>query len=248
MKFSALALILLTLSTAAWTRPSSYTELIDYVQEAPDQGEAATCLFMASTGAMELIANKLHGIKDPKPFGRFDLSESFLIWANPSSSRNFFEEPVLRFNTNQGVHHKEWPFEAWSDYAINRSVWSRHPNFSNLPRIELPKVQTQRLFQFGNKWSTDVLDKSHIEMIKEALWTHKSPVLVNYNDTLYWHVILIVGYDDNLPGDCYDTELSECDGDIGSFYVRDSFGVRVELRDYDWFRVKGNAAFVVKPL
>jgi hypothetical protein len=28
--------------------------------------------------------------------------------------------------------------------------------------------------------------------------------------------------------------------------VRDSFGVKVELRDYDWFKVKGNAAAVVK--
>ena len=83
-------------------------------------------------------------------------------------------------------------------------------------------------------------------MIKDALWKYKSPVLINYNDEDYWHVILIVGYDDRIPGACYDTDPKECEGDIGSFYVRDSFGVRVELRDYDWFRVKGNAAFVVK--
>ena len=58
-------------------------------------------------------------------------------------------------------------------------------------------------------------------------------------------MILIVGYDDRMPGLCYDTDPKECKG-MGSFYVRDSFGVRVELRDYDWFRLKGNAAFVVK--
>jgi C1A family cysteine protease len=106
-------------------------------------------------------------------------------------------------------------------------------------------VETIKLFELGNKWSTLVLDQSHIQLIKEALWTYKSPILVNYNDENFWHVILIVGYDDNLPGVCYDTSPKECSG-LGSFYVRDSFGLRIELRDYDWFRVKGNAAFVVK--
>src|SRR5690606_18048802 len=105
-----------------------------------------------------------------------------------------------------------------------------HPQMNSLPRIPLPKVESVKLFQYGNKWSTHVLNKSHIEMIKEALWKYKSPVLINYNDEGYWHVILIVGYDDRLPSLCYDTDIKECQNDIGSFYVRDSFGVRAELR------------------
>lgn len=228
-------------------RPSSYTELLDYVQAAPDQGETNTCLFVASTGAMELIANKENGIKNPKPYGRYDLSESFVIWAQDTVTKSFFETPVLRFNNGYGVHVKDWPYEAWNSHQINQTVWNRHPNLANLPKIALPQVETIKLFQYGkNRWATYVLNDEHIEQIKQALWKYKSPIIVNYNDNYYWHVILIVGYDDNIPGECYDTDPKECDGDVGAFYVRDSFGIGVELRDYDWFRVKGNAAAVVR--
>lgn len=239
-------LIFLLMSTAALARPSSYTELLDYVQEAPDQGETNTCLFVASTGAMELIANKVNGIKNPKPYGPYDLAESFVIWAPNTIKKSFFETPVLKFNRDGGVHIKDWPYEAWSGTLINNRVWNKHPQYSKLPRISLPEIETIKLFQYGDRWSTHVLNDDHIVQIKEALWNYKSPVIVNYNDEHYWHVILIIGYDDNLPGECYDTDPKECEDDIGAFYIRDSFGVKVELRDYDWFRVKGNAAAVVK--
>lgn len=246
-KWFPLTILLLLFSAGAFARPSSYTELLDYVQEAPDQGDTNTCLFVASTGAIELIANKENGIKNPKPFGTFDLAESFTINAPKTVEKSFFETQVLKYNNGYGIHIKDWPFEAWKGYAKNAAVWNRHPKMSTLPRVNVPKVETIKLFQVGrDRWSTYVLDDSHIEQIKQALWTHKSPIIVNYNDEHYWHVILIVGYDDNMPGECYDTDPKECEGDIGSFYIRDSFGVKVEVRDYDWFRVKGNAAAVVK--
>jgi hypothetical protein len=233
-------------STTILARPDAYTELLDYVQPAPDQGETNTCLFVASTGAMELLANKANGIKNPQPYGPFDLSESFVIWAPNTVSKSFIETPVLRFNQGSAVHISDWSFEAWSGSSINHSVWERHPQMSQLPRVALPPIETIKLFQYGNRWSTNVVKPSDLEAIKEALWKYKSPIIVNYNDENYWHVILIVGYDDALPGDCYDTDPKECSSDLGSFYIRDSFGVGVELRDYDWFRVKGNAAAVVK--
>lgn len=247
--FSQFIYLFCLLITTAFAegRPSSYTELLDYVQPAPDQGETNTCLFVASTGAMELIANKEHGIKNPQAYGRFDLSESFVINAPDTVSKSFFETPVLRFNRGYGVHVKDWPYEAWNSHQVNQTVWNRHPNMSNLPKVELPQIETIKLFQYGrNRWATYVLGDEHIEQIKEALWKYKSPIIVNYNDNYYWHVILIVGYDDNIPGECYDTDPKECEDDIGSFYVRDSFGIGAELRDYDWFKVKGNAAAVVK--
>lgn len=233
------------MGSAAHAIPDSYDELIDYVQEAPDQGEAATCLFMGNTGAMELLANKRAGIKNPVPYGPFDLAESYIMHAKGiSKGSSFFDTPVHRFN-GKGIHISHWPFEAWTDGRVNHSVWSRHPQMNSLPRVELPQIETIKLFQFGNKWTTGVLKEEHLLQVKEALWKYKSPVLINYNDEGFWHVILIVGYDDRLPGTCHDTDPSLCGGK-GSFYVRDSFGVRVELRDYDWFRLKGNAAFVVK--
>lgn len=238
--------IFLAFSSVAFARPSSYTELLDYVQEAPDQGDTNTCLFVASTGAMELIANKENGIKNPKPYGPFDLSESYVMWAKDTYQKSFIETPVLRFNNGYGIHVKDWGYEAWNQTRVNQSVWSKHPQFLTLPRLPLPEVETIKLFQFGNRWATRVLKQDHVEQVKEALWKYKSPIIINYNDEGYWHVILIVGYDDNLPGECYDTDPKECESDIGSFYIRDSFGIKVELRDYDWFRVKGNAAAVVK--
>ena len=245
-KFSSIFFFSLLINAAAFARPESYTELLDYLQEAPNQGKTKSCLFVASTGAMELIANKENGIKDPQPYGIFDLSESFVINAKNTVVKAFFETPVLRFNNGYGIHIKDWPFEAWNGTLENKDVWKNHPRLSTLPKISLPQVETIKLFQYGDKWSTHVLNDQHIEQIKEALWKYKSPVIINYNDERYWHVILIVGYDDTLPGECYDTDPKECEDDIGSFYVRDSFGVKVELRDYDWFRVKGNAAAVVK--
>lgn len=243
MRFFAGLLLLFPIISLA--RPDHYDELIDYVQEAPDQGEANTCLFMGNTGAMELLANKAAGIRNPAPYGTFDLAESYSMWAPESrEAKSFFDAPVNRFQ-GKGVHISHWPFEAWTDGRVNYSVWDRHPQLDTLPRVSLPQIETTKLFQFGNKWSTYVLNQSHVELVKDALWKNKGPVIINYNDEGFWHVILIVGYDDRLPGVCHDTNPKECSG-TGAFYVRDSFGVRVELRDYDWFRLKGNAAFAVK--
>lgn len=233
-------------SQATLARPESYTELLDYLQEAPDQGETNTCLFVASTGAMELIANKKNGITNPQPYGPYDLSESFIMTAPDTTYPSFLEAPVLRFNNGFGIHVKDWPFVAWNGSDINYSVWYRHPYIEKLPRVKLPEVETIKLFHVGGQWATHVLTYNDIETVKEALWKYKSPIIVNYNDEDYWHVILIVGYDDNIPGECYDTDPKDCKDDLGAFYIRDSFGVKVELRDYDWFRIKGNAAYVVK--
>jgi hypothetical protein len=242
-----LFLILFTTFTHAKI-PRSYEELLDYVQEAPDQGETNTCLFVASTGAIELIANKLNNIKNPIVGGKFDLAESYVIHAPYGrGATSFFDEPVLRFN-GSAVHISIWPYEAWNESQINYTVWNRHPDFYELPKINVPKVETIKLFQYGNKWSTYIIDNEEVQLIKESLWKFKSPILVNYNDDGFWHVVLIVGYDDDLPGECYDTDPKECQGSVGSFYVRDSFGVGVEVRNYNWFRAKGNAAFVVKPI
>ncbi len=227
--------------------PERYTELLDYVQEAPDQGDTKTCLYVASTGAMELIANKKNDVKTPQPFGKYDLAESFLIQAPKyeTAGKSFWEIPILKFNRGFGIHISDWPFEPWNGTDTSDTAWNPRA-WQDLPRVELPKVETERLFIFGNRWSTNVLKPSHIDMIKVALVTNRSPVLINYNDTGYWHVILIVGYDNTLPGTCYQITPEECGDKKGSFYVRDSFGLPIELRDFDWFRVKANAAFVVR--
>ncbi len=90
-----------------------------------------------------------------------------------------------------------------------------------------------------------MLKPQDIEAVKAALVTYKSPVIVNYNDDGYWHVVLIVGYDNKVKGQCYEISPEECNK-RGSFYVRDSNGKRFEARAYNWFLYNGNAAAVVK--
>ncbi len=243
-----LSLLAFPFLTHASEIPKKFTELLSYVQEAPDQGESNTCLFVAATGAMELIANKKNDIKNPRPYGPYDLAESYLINATPHLSGNgksFWEAAVLKFNHGYGIHVNDWPFGAWDDSYESGQPWS-YRDWSNLKKITLPNIETVQLFIFGNRWSTNVLNQSEVDEIKKALVKYQSPILVNYNDNDYWHVVLIVGFDDTLPGDCYEITSEECGLSEGSFYVRDSFGMRVEIRDYDWFKIKGNAAFVVK--
>lgn len=238
-------------ATSAFARPSAYTELLDYVIAAPDQGKTGTCLYVGSTGAMEILANKKNDLKHQRQGDTFDIAEQFLIFQKAARVPGHrVEAAVRRFNYGEAVHASYMPFAAWNaDGTVNRSIWNKPPGFSQFPRMEVPKIETLRLFVRGEKWDMNVLKQGDVEAVKEALWKYKSPVLINYNDTGYWHVITIVGYDDNLQtAACYDnTPATECaKNQEGAFYVRDSFGVPVESRDTDWFRVKGNAAFVVK--
>lgn len=231
--------------------PEKFTDLLKFVQAAPDQGETNTCWFVASTGAMELLLNQKDRIRHPKPNGKNDLAESYLIWQKDwwsaeNPPKHFIEEVVQRFNHGEAVEHKHWPFMAYhSDGSDNMEVWNRHIDFLTLPRRTVPPVATELLFARGKKYATYVLNPEDIQAVKQALVTNKAPVIVNYNDDGYWHVVLIVGFDDNKQGSCYELEAEECNAK-GAFYVRDSNGLRYEARAYNWFLYRGNAAAVVK--
>lgn len=81
--------------------------------------------------------------------------------------------------------------------------------------------------------------------MKKTMAEKKAPLIVNYNDDGYWHVVLIVGYNDRTKGSCYELEKTECN-QRGAFAVRDSDGKRYEWRAYNWFLKYGNAAAVVE--
>jgi C1A family cysteine protease len=251
MKLFLFILCFLSFSPLKAELATQFTELLPFVQQAPDQGETNTCWFVASTGAMELLLNKKDSITNPVPGGKNDLSESFLIWQknfnDPSSpTKSFIEKVVKNFNWGQAVHIEHWPFNAFmSDGSVNKAVWYKHPKFNLLPRLQVPQLETVFLFSKGRKWSTYVLDDLDVQKVKEALVKYQSPVIINYNDNFYWHVVLIVGFDDNLEGECYEIPAYECNPK-GAFYVRDSFGKRYEARAYNWFKHRANAAAVVK--
>lgn len=250
-KFIMLNLFLLTSLAHAQSLPEKHTELLKYVQPAPDQGETNTCLFMASTGALELLLNKQAKLKNPKVGGPNDLSESFLIWQadyndQETETNHFIEGAVIRFNHGEAVHNSAWPFKAYyEDKTDSLESWNKHPDFVTLSRRTVPKVKTTFLFSRGKKFATHVLGPEDVTTVKRALVEHNAPVIINYNDDGYWHVVLIVGYDDKKRGNCYELEASEC-GKKGAFYVRDSNGKKFEARDYNWFLIKANAAALVE--
>lgn len=244
-----LSLLAISVSALAVKRPERYIELVKYVQPAPDQGETNTCWFMASTGAMELLLNKKYDIRFPKRGGKFDLSESFLIWQKDfydqeNPAEYFIEDVVKRFNHGEAILNRDWKFEAYyEDGTDNMEAWNRHEKFYELPRIKVPAVKTELLFARGKRFATDVLETSDIELMKTTMANRRAPLIVNYNDDGYWHVVLIVGYDDKSWGDCYEIEKEDCKK--GAFFVRDSNGDRWNRRAYNWFLQKGNAAALI---
>lgn len=240
----------LGLTNSVWARPEKYLDLLKYVQQSPNQGETNTCWFMASTGAMELLLNQKHDIKKPKRNGPYDLSESFLIWQNDfydaaDPQEHFIEEVIARFNHGEAILNKHWRYDAmyWNGRPDYR-VWNAHPQMDTLPRIKVPQIKSELLFARGKKWDTFVLEESDVEKVKTVLWEKKAPIIINYNDDGFWHVVLIVGYDDQKQGVCYEIEKKDCKK--GSFVVRDSDGMRYQYRAYNWFLQKANAAAVVE--
>lgn len=237
--------IILSLSTYAL--PQKFTKLLKYVQEAPDQGETNTCLFMSTTGAVELLLNKKYNIRYPKKGGKFDISERFTINHPGAYAPTWYEAPVYKFNNGWAIHESTLPYNAYTENGgVNYKVWHWPSGFYELPRMEIKEqFETKRIFIRGGKYAKYVLREGDIDLIKEAIVLNEAPILINYRDEGWWHMILIVGYDDQARGECYFTPEHECRG-IGAFIVRDSNGKKYEYRDYDWFRVNGNAAFVVK--
>ncbi|WPU67000.1 C1 family peptidase [Peredibacter starrii] len=237
-------LILLSFNAFSAPLPTRYTDLVKYVQPAPNQADTKSCWFVASTGAMELLLNKRDNIENPEQGGTNDLSEAFLIWQSnfkdpKDPTQHFIEDMVMRFNHGVAIKEEDWPF------VPDMSLWDPNPDFDVLPRIKVPQLTTEFLFARGGKWDTHVLEAKDVLKIKQSLYRYKSPIIINYNDNDYWHVILIVGYDNSLAGDCYEIEESECNKK-GAFIVRDSNGSRTENRAYNWFLYKANAAAVVR--
>jgi hypothetical protein len=228
--------------------PKKYVDLRPYVQPAPDQGETNTCLFVAATGAIETLLNQKYDVRNPQPGDRFDLSERWTItYPNSYGASDWRTEAITKFQDGWTLHQNVLPFEAKTkEGAVNWDVWSMPPNFYKLPKQVLKeKFEEFPLFIRGGKYATYVLTEKDLLTVKKALVQHEAPILITYNDEGWWHTILIVGYDDELKGDCYFTPQEECRG-RGAFFVRDSAGIALEARDYDWFRVNGNAAFVVR--
>ena len=239
--------LLISASAFASNLPQRHDSLLEFVQEAPDQGDVASCLYMATTGSIELLLNQKYGIRYPKKGDLFDISERFTMNYKVRNSGSWHLTALPRLNKGWAISENNLPFTAWTEAGdVNRSMWRRPSDFYDLDKMKINHTfKAKKLFVRGkNRHSKYVVKPQDITAIKRALVNNNAPVIVNYNHNRWWHVINIVGYDDNAKGECTHTPEVQC-STMGAFYVRDSLGKDTHLRSYDWLRVNANAAFSI---
>jgi hypothetical protein len=209
----------------AWA--SSDTTLVDLALATPNQFDAGSCLFMANTGAMEILLNQHVAPETIKNEGDTDLSERFLMVAPnkvPDSQIPYdLTDTLYAYNYLGGsLLNRDYPFCAgYVKETANGSVVPSNAGdpdayiscmvnwFDQLPSnwrdLLVPTPPAERTVIFvdplrddDSQWRVGLFDDDTIERIKHELRTKKAPVLVVYNHYLYWHTNVIVGYDDTL--------------------------------------------------
>ncbi len=199
-----------------------------YVFATPNQYDAGSCVFMANSGAMEIL---IHQDLVPGNFDYMDdtdLSERFLMNGNDYVTRQqmpyFITDLQYVYNSLGGsLLSRDYPFivgyvnedderaEAGDDGA---SLSCRYNWFDDLPDgwrdMLTPTVPADRGLIFVDPdldqysiWKVGLMNDEVIERIKNEIRTKHQPVIVVYNHYRYWHAVIIYGYDDNLSiGEC----------------------------------------------
>ena len=201
-------------------------DLVPLVFASPNQFDAGSCLFMAVTGAMELLLNQ-HLADPPKQMkyqGDTDLSERYLMNASDKLS-----SAVVRYAVTDVIHtygalggalrNKDYPFSAGYVKTLASGALAKAnkddegAEFScKLNWIdELPADYKSKLVRprrradadlfgsqagQGQRWRVGLASDDVVERIKWELRTKRAPVVVIDNHYLYWHASGVVGYDD----------------------------------------------------
>ena len=212
--------------------------LIDYVLASPNQYDAGSCLFMTTTGALELLLHQHADLGDPTYDGDTDLSERFLMSAYqdvPSSTiRYWLTDTVYTYNHLGGsLLNRDYPFTAGyvretasgslvpcnagddgAYYSCSYNWFDERPEGWEAMMVDTPDVERTVAFtdparSSSSQWNVGLMDDEDVEKIKYMLRTRRAPVVVIYNHYLYWHADLIVGYDDTIStGGCPMVESS----------------------------------------
>ncbi len=205
------------------TSDTSYNRLEKFILESPNQEDAGSCLYMANTGAMEMILNQITD-KEIKNDGDTDISERYLMNSD-NYARSIIDytmtDLIRTFNYNKGaLLNRDYPFTVgWvkkdasghrteSAEGVEGAEFTAEYNWINkLPDnwrellIPTPKVTRTILFLDPNLnsnsiWNVGIMNDDVINRVKYELRTKNAPVVVIYNHYLVWHTVVIVGYDD----------------------------------------------------
>jgi hypothetical protein len=203
-------------------------ELLPFVLASPNQEDAGSCLFMATTGATEVLMSQHAPIEAVHNGGDTDLSERFLMnaadYVPAGAIRYFLTDTIYTYNAFGGsLLDRDYPFAAgYVKETAGGNVVKAKPSddgayfscsyswFDELPEgwqnklTPTPPVERTSIFVEPNRddnswWQVALMDDSTIEKIKYELRTKQAPVIIVYNHYLYWHADIIVGYDDNAP-------------------------------------------------
>lgn len=200
-----------------------YLSLLPFVLASPNQEDAGSCLYMATTGAMELLMNQSANNQNLNYDGEADLSERFLMNVTIPSSpnyRNWRTDTILIYNNLEGALLNR-------DYRYTKG-WFKHNNQGNVIRsvegaagasygasynwidelngnsdlksklVKIPSVNREIIYEDpkGDQWNVGGMSTDTILKIKEAMKRNNGPAILLYNHYGYWHAILLVGYDD----------------------------------------------------
>ncbi len=199
-----------------------YNQLLPFVTPSPDQEEAASCMLMSLTGAVELWLHRINKAPRFIQDGNLDLSERW--WMNVSNFTKYskdidywFSDAALLFNSTPSALNrnyrfaKGWLIETDEDYiptAPNAAgaVYSTRFNWVSAldkvpgPFIKLPRFDRTVLMRDKNDdpWSIGKAPADIVEQVIAALKKYQAPVQVIYNHEGYWHSVIIVGYDEKM--------------------------------------------------
>jgi hypothetical protein len=214
------------------------TDLLDLVLASPNQYDAGSCLFMANTGAMEILLNQHTSLEAIDYLGETDLSERYLMNASDYLSYADMAYSITDLTYTYDAFggsllSRDYPFIA--DYLRETSSGSlveAEPSddgafftcyanwLDDLPSdwqqalTATPDVERSVIFldpdlDSSSIWNVGIMDWETIDRIKHELDTKQAPVILVYNHYLYWHANIIVGYDDSIDsGGCPMVESS----------------------------------------
>ncbi len=211
--------------------------LIPYVLASPNQFDAGSCLFMSTTGAMELLVRQQLEQTEQDYEGDSDFSERFLMAAYqdlPSYWMPYWlTDTIYTYNYHGGsMLNRDYPFTAGyvretssgltpcdsSDegayYSCSYNWFDYRPDDWEQQLLETPDVHRTIMYtdparSSSSQWNVGLMDDEDVEKIKYLLRTRQAPVVVIYNHYLYWHADIVVGYDDTVEtGGCPMVESS----------------------------------------
>jgi hypothetical protein len=186
-------------------------EMLPFVLASPNQYDAGSCLFMATTGAAEILMNQRTSIDRIQYLSDTDLSERYLMNASddvPSFANQWFlSDLIYAYNYLGGsMLDRNYPMAADPDGSVAYSWKNDLPGDWRDQLVETPGFERTTIFidpakDNNSKWNVALMNDTTVEQIKYELRTKNAPVIIVYNHYLYWHSDIIVGYDDSVETD-----------------------------------------------